>query len=120
MDRLQREKANGYDCHTHMYGKERANEKKSMAWNGNGGHWSDIKKIRDVERFFRIIYYIDEVSFHPDDDFCDYVNTTTGMPTYSKHQAKQFNKMMADSFEVCEREGIDIYDLGMRIMGLKS
>jgi len=50
------------------------------------------------------------VSFHPDDDFNDYINLETKEPTYSKNEADFRNELMNQCFSICEKNGIDIYD----------
>ena len=50
------------------------------------------------------------VSFHPDDDFNDYINLETQEPTYTKEDANFRNELMNQCFSVCKKNGIDIYD----------
>ena len=50
------------------------------------------------------------VNFHPDDDFNDYINIETQNPSYTKQQADLRNILMNQCFEVCQKNGIDIYD----------
>lgn len=69
-----------------------------------------INSIEDVEKFAFLL--INEgLSIHPDTDFHDYINAKTGSPTYTKKEAELRNKIMDNCFEVCEREGEDIYGI---------
>jgi len=54
-------------------------------------------------------------NFHPDDDFSTYVHIETGRPSYTANEADLRNDLMNQAFEVCEKEGIDIYDLTMEV-----
>jgi hypothetical protein len=73
-----------------------------------------IETLEDVAAFAKQI--IDEgVSFHPDDDFNDYVNFKTNEPCYSETQAEKRNKLMNDCFDLCEKEGADIYEIMLEV-----
>ena len=52
----------------------------------------------------------EDVNFHPDDDFNDYINLETQKPSYTKQEADIRNALMSQCFEVCQKNGIDIYD----------
>lgn len=68
-----------------------------------------INNLNDVEAFAKQI--INEgVSFHPDDDFNDYVVLKTNNPCYIKLEADDRNELMNQCFEVCEKNNVDIYD----------
>lgn len=70
---------------------------------------TQIKNSKDVSKFTKQI--INEgVSFHPEDDFKDYVISKTNKPCYTKKQAEARNKLMNQCFTVCEKNGVDIYD----------
>jgi hypothetical protein len=68
-----------------------------------------IKTITDVVAFANELI-MEGVSFHPDDDFNDYINLETQKPSYSKKEADFRNNLMRQCFAVCEKNGIDIYD----------
>lgn len=69
-----------------------------------------INNLEDVKTFF--IQLVDEgTNAHPDDEFGDYVNNDTGEQTYNSEQAEFRNALMQVSFEICDKSGIDIYDL---------
>jgi hypothetical protein len=51
------------------------------------------------------------VNFHPDDDLNEYKNLDTNKPTYTKEKADFRNELMNQCFAVCEKNGVDIYDI---------
>lgn len=68
-----------------------------------------ITTTKDVVAFAKQLIK-EGVSFHPDDDFNDYINLETEKPTYTKEDADFRNELMNQCFTVCEKNGIDIYD----------
>lgn len=76
-----------------------------------------ITKIETTEdvKAFAIQLIAEGVSFHPDDDFYDYVNFKENKPTYTKEEADSRNELMSICFEVCEKEGVDIYDVMLEV-----
>jgi len=68
-----------------------------------------ITTTKDVAAFAKQLIK-EGVSFHPDDDFDDYINLETKEPTYSKNEADFRNELMNQCFSICEKNGIDIYD----------
>ena len=74
-----------------------------------------INTISDVEQFAKHLVQVEKLSFHPDDDFKDYV-TNANQPFYSTKEAKLRNKLMNDCFEVCEREKVDVYGVVLPIL----
>ena len=75
---------------------------------------TQVLTINDVKAFAKQII-AENVSFHPDDDFNDYVNFKENTPYYSKQEADIRNDLMSMCFEVCEKEGVDIYDLMLEV-----
>ncbi|MES2379751.1 MAG: hypothetical protein V4538_01830 [Bacteroidota bacterium] len=71
-----------------------------------------IKTVADVKTFFKYLTEVDNVSFHPDDDFNDTINFNTKKSTYTKAQAKLLNKLMDQAFTVCTKNKVDIYEIG--------
>ena len=71
-----------------------------------------IKQIRttnDVVAYAKQLIK-EGVNFHPDDDFNDYINLETQIPTYTKQEADFRNDLMSQCLKVCQKNGIDIYD----------
>jgi hypothetical protein len=69
-----------------------------------------IQTIVDVKNFAKQI--IEEgVSFHPDDDFNDYVSLKTNKTCYTTEEAEIRNNLMNECFNVCDKVGLDIYEV---------
>ncbi|MCD4664165.1 MAG: hypothetical protein K8R68_02770 [Bacteroidales bacterium] len=77
-----------------------------------------ITKIRSIEDVELFAYQLTKegVSFHPDDDFIDYINFGTSETYYSKEEAEIRNRLMDQCFQVCERLHTDIYDVMLNIV----
>lgn len=73
-----------------------------------------IDSLRDVELFAAELV-AEGISFHPDDDFEEYINLTTREPFYTKEEAAVRNRMMDQCFEICAKEGADIYDCMLEV-----
>lgn len=71
-----------------------------------------ILTIEDVKKFAKQLT-AEGLSFHPDDDFNDYINFTTQTPSYGPEDAELRNELMNECFDVCEKERVDIYDVMM-------
>lgn len=69
-----------------------------------------ISSVNDVEAFAKQLI-AEGVSFHPDDDFNDYVYFKENKPCYTKEEAEKRNSLMQECFDVCEMNGKDIYSL---------
>lgn len=72
-----------------------------------------INTISDVEQFAKHLVQVEKLSFHPDDDFKDYV-TNSNQPFYTTQEAELRNKLMNDCFGVCEREKVDVYGVVLK------
>lgn len=68
-----------------------------------------MKTAEDVKSFFHELIDKYSLNFHPDDPFeeFDYVLT--------KAQIKALNRKMDKAFEICEREKVSIYGIGLKI-----
>jgi hypothetical protein len=80
---------------------------------------SKIETIEDVKLFANQIL-AEGVSFHPDDDFKDYINFKTKEPFYTIEEADIRNKLMETSFEVCEKLGVEIYEVMLEEIMINS
>lgn len=78
--------------------------------------FAHIKTIDDVKRFFHHLTSERKLSFHPDDDFSDYVFFSNGKPAFTTDEVKVYNRLMDESFDVCEKAHVEIYDLGFKEM----
>ena len=77
---------------------------------------SHITSLKEVVYFFEHLLNERKVSYHPDDDFAEYVRTSTGEPTFTAQEVDVYNRLMEESFDVCDNEGIDIYSIGLASM----
>lgn len=69
--------------------------------------------VKDVEAFFHHIVYDRKVNFHPDDSFEDYIDILTKEASFTSDECNIYNRLMDEAFEVCECEGVDIYEIGI-------
>ena len=72
-----------------------------------------INTVEEIEDFFHHIVCTLKVNFHPDDRFEDYIKMDTHEPSFSTEECALYNRLMEEAFDVCEREGKDIYEIGM-------
>lgn len=73
-----------------------------------------IEKLEDVAEFMHNL--VEEgVNAHPDEDFKNYVNFESGADTFTESEADHRNKLMEASFDICEKEGVDIYSFMQEI-----
>ena len=77
---------------------------------------SHIKSVEDVEAFFHHLVDERKVSFHPDNMFEDYVSCEGGVNTFTLGECATYNRLMDESFKACEKEGADIYKIGLDIL----
>ncbi len=77
---------------------------------------SHITKLTEVVIFFEHLLYERKVSFHPDDDFVEYVSSDTGEPSFTSEEVAVYNNLMNESFDVCEKAGVEIYSIGLASM----
>ena len=71
----------------------------------------NITTIEDVKLFAFQLVNEENLNFHPDNDFLDYINTETNLPVYLLEESKKLNALMNKCFEVCEQYNEDIYEL---------
>ena len=69
--------------------------------------------VKDVETFFHHIVFERKVNFHPDDMFEDYVSCEGGINTFTIEECAIYNRLMDESFAVCKKEGVDVYEIGL-------
>lgn len=72
-----------------------------------------VKSVDEVKAFFSYLIKNESISFHPDEDFRNYIFSETGNDTLSSETADHYNNLMNEAFEVCEIAGDDIYALAM-------
>ncbi|MGM9697900.1 MAG: hypothetical protein ACI3Y0_04585 [Prevotella sp.] len=75
-----------------------------------------IETTEDVSAFFNYLLREQKVNFHPDESFENYIDVVTREPSFTTQECKLFNRLMNESFDVCERECVNIYDIGTNVM----
>lgn len=73
---------------------------------------SHIKSVEDVKAFFNHLVDERKLNFHPDDDFADYISYEDKTPSFAKEEVSMYNRLMEESFDVCNNYNMDIYDIG--------
>ena len=74
---------------------------------------SHINTVKDVETFFHHLVLERKVNVHPDDMFEDYVSCEGGINTFTAEECAIYNRLMDESFSICEKSGVDIYAIGL-------
>jgi len=80
---------------------------------------TEILSISDVELFMKQLVQ-EGTNAHPDDDFNYYVNRETGLSTYTPEEAEIRNRLMEQSFDICEGAGQDIYSVMQEIFLIET
>ena len=77
---------------------------------------SKIVNVADAKEFFSHLVYERQVAVHPDDRFEDYMSEDGGGHLFPKEECAIYNRLMDESFEVCEKNDADIYGIGLELM----
>lgn len=77
---------------------------------------SHIKSIEDVKAFFHHLVDERKLNFHPDDDFADYIRYEDKAPSFTEEEVSVYNRLMEESFEVCEITNADVYEIGFDVL----
>jgi len=72
---------------------------------------TNINTLEDVKTFVHILMKEENLNFHPDTPFEDYIVIQTKGPAYSKEEAKQRNSLLNHAFDLGERLGVDTHEL---------
>lgn len=70
-----------------------------------------IKNVGDVRNFAEYLCQVRKIQPEPDMPFEDYFNPQTGLPAFSSDECEYFNSLMEEAFELCDMQGIDIYEI---------
>ena len=80
-----------------------------------------VSTPEDIVRFFLYLDRIDRTYFHPDDSFYAHgevqYSNQHGSPAYTPAQARLRDRLMKQAKAVARREGLDIYDVGLFVVG---
>ena len=74
---------------------------------------SHIRSVEDVKAFFHHLVDERKVNFHPDEDFADYISCEDKMPSFTEEEVYLYNRLMEESFAVCQKTDVDIYEIGL-------
>lgn len=77
-----------------------------------------ISTVEDVQKFFMELKN-EDLNFHPDTPFEDYINIDTGLPIYTDAEVTKRNVLLEQAFDVCDKIGSDIYEIGFNIFYLR-
>ena len=79
----------------------------------------EINTPENVKSYFKTL--VEELSlyFHPNDNFADYTLKGTKKPLFTEEEAKNYNVLMSKYFEVCEKNKVDIYQIGLNVLTKK-
>lgn len=70
-----------------------------------------INTLQDVKEFVHILMKEENLAFHPDTPFEDYIVIQTKEPAYSKEEIELRNGLLNQAFELGERSGVDTHEL---------
>lgn len=81
-----------------------------------------ISKIDSLDHVKLFVHQLvqEGINYHPDDDFCNYVNMESGDVTYSSEEAAARNRLNRQCFEICSRFGEDIYSISQEIFLIET
>lgn len=69
-----------------------------------------ITTLAEVRAFASYLFFDLETSFHPDDDFTEYVRRSDNSPAFTPIRAERLNQRMSECHDVCAAAGADIYE----------
>lgn len=69
-----------------------------------------VESIEDVKTFFNQLHE-ERLNFHPDDEFPAYINLETGEQSYTPDEIIIRDTLLAQAFDVCDKEDEDIYEI---------
>ncbi len=67
-----------------------------------------IRTYNDVVSFVQYLVNVQNISFHPDDDFADYLDA-------NQETISAYNRINEECFAVCENASIDIYQVHYQV-----
>lgn len=72
---------------------------------------SHITNVDEVKNFFHYALYDRNIAVHPDDSLTDFSEDELKQMNVTKDEAVNYERLMDECFEVCERENTDIYGI---------
>lgn len=70
-----------------------------------------ITSVNDIRSFVEYIINTEQVSFHPDTPFNDYINLETKERTYTDEEAELRDSKLQECFEFGEMNGFDAHEM---------
>jgi hypothetical protein len=70
---------------------------------------TSINSLSDIETFINHLVLEENLNFHPDEDFRNYILMDTGLPSYTEEEAVLRNSLLEQCFAICEIHGIEIF-----------
>lgn len=77
-----------------------------------------ISTVEGVRQFFNHIVCDRKINFHPDESFEMYVSMESHEPSFTPDECKLYNRLMSESFDICGQANADIYEIGLKALGL--
>jgi hypothetical protein len=74
-----------------------------------------IKTIDDVWGFFNYLRNVEDVMFHPKQDFGEYIDSETDKPGYTAKEVKERNILMKKCFDICSENDISIFKVAWEV-----
>lgn len=74
-----------------------------------------INTIDDVWEFFNYLRNVEDVMFHPKQDFGEYIDRETDKPGYTAKEVKERNILMDKCFNVCSENDISIFKVALEV-----
>jgi hypothetical protein len=72
---------------------------------------TSIKTLQDVKSFVHILMEEENLTFHPDTPFEDYIVIQTNEPAYSKEEVELRSSLLNQAFDLGERLDADTHEL---------
>ena len=87
-----------------------------MIFNCDRFNLAKVTTIKEVEDFAKYLVSELKVNINPDTDFADYIELKSCKPTFNSKEIQRGNQLMAECFDVCKKNSMDIYDLMLDIL----
>ncbi|OEY71964.1 hypothetical protein [Salegentibacter salarius] len=71
---------------------------------------TQVNNLSDVRAFGKALI-MEGTSFHPDNDFKEYIIKASEKPSYTFKEAKFRNSLMEKCFVICANEKVDVYNI---------
>jgi hypothetical protein len=70
-----------------------------------------ITSVNDIRTFVEHLINVENLNFHIDTPFEDYINMETKQPTYNKEEAELRTDKLNECFEFGQMNGFDAHDI---------